>query len=207
MFEDSKIVDRFIGGWRASGRQRIGYLYGRYIPLEESEVPLGIRAEVAAIYEPPQVCGCGCGVGVGVWVWVCVGGVCVCVCVCVGVWCGCGCVWVCVCVCVCVCVGVDGCGCVCVVWVCGVCVCVVWVWVCGVGVLEAGEHQADNVSVTSMVGTFPWRRVRSHWGSELRWQPSMNLRRCVGVGVWVCVCEWVCVGVCQGGVGQALRCT
>ena len=54
MFEDGKIVNRFIEGWRASGQQRIGYLYGRYIPLE-SEVPLGIRAEVAAIYEPPQV--------------------------------------------------------------------------------------------------------------------------------------------------------
>ena len=63
MFEDSKIVNRFIEGWRASGRQRVGYLYGRYIPLEESEVPLGIRAEVAAIYEPPQVGGGGGGGG------------------------------------------------------------------------------------------------------------------------------------------------
>ena len=54
MFEDGKIVNRFIEGWRVSGQQRVGYLYGRYIPLE-SDVPLGIRAEVAAIYEPPQV--------------------------------------------------------------------------------------------------------------------------------------------------------
>lgn len=54
MFEDGKIVNRFIEGWRVSGQQRVGYLYGRYIPLE-SDIPLGIRAEVAAIYEPPQV--------------------------------------------------------------------------------------------------------------------------------------------------------
>ena len=53
MFEDGAIVDRFIEGWRRSGEQRFGYLIGRYI--EFTDVPLGIRAVVSAIYEPPQV--------------------------------------------------------------------------------------------------------------------------------------------------------
>ncbi len=53
MFEDGAIVNNFIEGWRKSGEQRFGFLIGRY--AEYTDVPLGIRAIVSAIYEPPQV--------------------------------------------------------------------------------------------------------------------------------------------------------
>uniref|UniRef100_A0A3B3ZDT2 Nuclear protein localization protein 4 homolog n=1 Tax=Periophthalmus magnuspinnatus TaxID=409849 RepID=A0A3B3ZDT2_9GOBI len=52
MFENHTIADRFLDFWRKTGSQRMGYLYGRY--TEHKDIPLGIRAEVAAIYEPPQ---------------------------------------------------------------------------------------------------------------------------------------------------------
>lgn len=52
-FEDPKMLDNFIGAWRANGRQRCGYLFGKYI-RESSGIPLGIAALVTAIYEPPQ---------------------------------------------------------------------------------------------------------------------------------------------------------
>uniref|UniRef100_A0A3P9MJL3 Nuclear protein localization protein 4 homolog n=1 Tax=Oryzias latipes TaxID=8090 RepID=A0A3P9MJL3_ORYLA len=52
MFENHTIADRFLDFWRKTGSQRVGYLYGRY--TEHKDIPLGIRAEVAAIYEPPQ---------------------------------------------------------------------------------------------------------------------------------------------------------
>lgn len=55
MFENHTIADRFLDFWRKTGSQRMGYLYGRY--TEHKDIPLGIRAEVAAIYEPPQVTG------------------------------------------------------------------------------------------------------------------------------------------------------
>ena len=53
VFENSSLVERFLNYWRSTGHQRIGYLYGRY--EIHADVPLGIRAVVAAIYEPPQV--------------------------------------------------------------------------------------------------------------------------------------------------------
>jgi nuclear protein localization family protein 4 len=53
MFENHTIADRFLDFWRKTGSQRMGYLYGRY--TEHKDIPLAIRAEVAAIYEPPQV--------------------------------------------------------------------------------------------------------------------------------------------------------
>ncbi|KAF9362387.1 nuclear protein localization protein 4 [Mortierella sp. NVP85] len=51
-FSSASIIDNFIGYWRSTGLQRFGYMYGRYEPYPE--VPLGIKAVVEAIYEPPQ---------------------------------------------------------------------------------------------------------------------------------------------------------
>lgn len=53
MFENGQIVENFLNYWRRSGHQRVGFMYGRY--EQHENVPLGIRAVVSAIYEPPQV--------------------------------------------------------------------------------------------------------------------------------------------------------
>lgn len=52
MFENTALVERFLNYWRITGHQRMGFLYGNY--EVNNDVPLGIRAHVAAIYEPPQ---------------------------------------------------------------------------------------------------------------------------------------------------------
>ncbi|OAX44852.1 polyubiquitin-tagged protein recognition complex, Npl4 component [Rhizopogon vinicolor AM-OR11-026] len=47
-----EIIERFLQAWRATGLQRFGWLIGRYEPYEK--VPMGIKAVVEAVYEPPQ---------------------------------------------------------------------------------------------------------------------------------------------------------
>lgn len=51
-FADHSLLNAFIDTWRQAGTQRYGVLYGRYEPFEK--VPLGIKAVVEVIYEPPQ---------------------------------------------------------------------------------------------------------------------------------------------------------
>ncbi|KAH9919119.1 polyubiquitin-tagged protein recognition complex Npl4 component [Fomitopsis serialis] len=46
------IVERFLHSWRLTGTQRFGWLIGHYEPYEE--VPMGVKAVVEAIHEPPQ---------------------------------------------------------------------------------------------------------------------------------------------------------
>lgn len=99
MFENPNLVERFLNYWRVTGHQRLGFLYGRY--ETHLDVPLGIKATVTAVYEPPQegsrdhvkllpdpkkelidevliypVIGCGgcCGVECYCWCFICCGG-------------------------------------------------------------------------------------------------------------------------------------
>ncbi|KAG6820750.1 hypothetical protein H0H93_012014 [Arthromyces matolae] len=46
------IIERFLQAWRSTGLQRFGWLIGHYEPYDK--VPMGVKAVVEAIHEPPQ---------------------------------------------------------------------------------------------------------------------------------------------------------
>ncbi|AMD19644.1 HCL507Cp [Eremothecium sinecaudum] len=51
-FQKGELINEFIESWRSTGLQRFGYLYGSYTHYDNT--PLGIKAVIEAIWEPPQ---------------------------------------------------------------------------------------------------------------------------------------------------------
>lgn len=51
-FQQSALINEFLESWRYTGTQRFAYMYGTYKRYDAT--PLGLKAVIEAIYEPPQ---------------------------------------------------------------------------------------------------------------------------------------------------------